>query len=199
MRDRWKLIDFGFTSITTENEKAVLPRGKPLSYAPPEAKPTNNHQEKSFMRASDIWSLGCVFSIASTWVVLGNEGIAKYTAYRIKATQEACNQSTSISLNGDFFHDHSKVLNEVTQWHEFLREHVRKSDSITGEVLNMVDELMFVKWEDRCCAKEIRRRLVRCCSRFVGVEGHSCDWDKWGDILDGLDWKEYQFRTKENR
>lgn len=33
----------------------------------------------------DIWSLGCVFSIAATWVVLGYQGIRQYNWMREKA------------------------------------------------------------------------------------------------------------------
>lgn len=197
VRDRWKLIDPGFASITNKSEHAIHLRRQPLSYAPPEAVYSSNHPIESIMRSADIWSLGCVYSIAATWVVLGGEGVAKYTAYRINAFQEASSQSGSIRITGDFFHDSSKVLDAVIQWHRFLREHVRKSDSITGQVLDMIDEMMFVKWEDRCSAKEICQRLAKSWHKYDQAKDNNWGWSEWGDMLERLDWKEYELPVRE--
>jgi hypothetical protein len=97
----------------------------------------------------DIWSLGCVFSLAATWIVLGYDGIENFKRLRMNAVERAIKRLKSrepkskVRLTaGNFFHDGHTVLPEITQWHQFLRDSVRKTDKITSLVLDLVDKRM---------------------------------------------------------
>ena len=54
-------------------------------------------------------------------------------------------QSSTIKLTpGDYFHDGCEVLKVVTDWHTFLRNSLRKTDTITPLILDLVDNSMLV-------------------------------------------------------
>ena len=100
----------------------------------------------------DIWSLGCVFSIAATWVVFGYAGIQQYRKVREKAIDSivtgTCKQpqpmrTTGISA-GDYFHDGRQVLEAVLDWHKVLRSALRHTDTVTSGLLDIVDQKMLL-------------------------------------------------------
>ena len=100
----------------------------------------------------DIWSLGCVFSIAATWVVLGYNGIRQFSKVRQKAIdmvlhqleqQQPVRPLSGLSA-GDLFHDGEGVLKDVLSWHNVLRGSLRKTDTITSGVLDLVDTHMLL-------------------------------------------------------
>jgi hypothetical protein len=112
----------------------------------------------------DTWSLGCVFSIAATWVVLGCQGIGQFSILRQRAFEKAvegqlsddARQRSTLQGEGDYFHDGRDVLSEVKSWHEVLRGAVRKTDAITSRVLDLVDEKMLIgNAEHRTKAKSL--------------------------------------------
>ena len=99
----------------------------------------------------DIWSLACVFSIAATWVALGYQGILQYTEFRKKAVKDYQRESqvgadgpSEANFSNDYFHNGHVVLSEVTRWHETLRIILRKTDTITSLVLDLVDNHMLL-------------------------------------------------------
>jgi hypothetical protein len=99
----------------------------------------------------DIWSLACVFSIAATWVALGYQGILQYTEFRKKAVKDYQQESqveadgpSETNSSNDYFHNGHVVLSEVTRWHESLRIILRKTDTITSLVLDLVDNHMLL-------------------------------------------------------
>ncbi|CAJ2508546.1 Uu.00g135720.m01.CDS01 [Anthostomella pinea] len=119
-----------------------------LTYSPD--RPT----EPEVTQGSDIWSLGCVFSVAATYVVLGKEGVKQYRLLRQKAIE---NLGFGI---GDPFHDKEKVLSVVTDWHQYLRATVRKYDCFTAKVLDIVDgHMLIVPGEDRITGAALRGEL----------------------------------------
>jgi serine/threonine protein kinase len=85
---------------------------------------------------SDIWSLGCVFSLMATFCVLGKQGILQYHTIRLRAPSKL--------QENDLFHDGSHVLPEIRKWHTYLSGTARKTDNITAEVLKLVDDFMLV-------------------------------------------------------
>lgn len=98
-----------------------------------------NPKETPFVtQGIDIWSLGCVFSVAATYVVAGKEGVKQYHLLR----QKAC-WKLNLGL-GDAFHNTREVLPEVTQWHKYLRTCVRAQDTFTSRVLDIVDSSMLI-------------------------------------------------------
>lgn len=127
-------------------------------------------------QAIDIWSLGCVFSIAATWVVFGYAGIQQYRKVREKGIkqilsepkrQQHAQHSTSVSA-GDYFHDGNQVLESVTNWHKVLRSAIRKTDTVTNSLLDLVDQKMLLGSDhrhDRIKAKELCSELKQVTSR----------------------------------
>jgi hypothetical protein len=92
-----------------------------------------------------------VFSIAATYVVLGEQGVKLYDCVRRHA-----HAKRNTGLIQDVFHVNEEVLKEVKAWHKYLRLTARRGDSITAAILNMVDSHMLVmpaekRWE----AKEV--------------------------------------------
>lgn len=101
------------------------------------------------LQTIDIWSLGCVFSIAATWVVFGYQGIKQFTRIREKAIEtirvrQRGSRSNSNLSAGDYFHDGHSVLEAVTSWHRILRSSLRKTDSVTSNLLDLVDKKMLL-------------------------------------------------------
>ena len=95
----------------------------------------------------DIWSLGCVLSIAASWVIGGYNGVLGFE--RVRKNAVAQNKAARKSLDhvpqGDLFHDGSKVLSEVTDWHKAMRGAIRSADRITGRVLDLIDSQILLE------------------------------------------------------
>ena len=112
--------------------------------------------ERMITQGSDIWSLGCVFSVAATYVVLGKEGVKQYRLLRRQAIQR-------LGLGiGDPFHNQNKVLPEVLQWHKYLREVLRRCDCYTAGVLDLIDQsMLIVPGESRISGQELPKKLEK--------------------------------------
>ena len=82
----------------------------------------------------DAWSFGCVLSVAATWIVLGFQGIRQYD--RLRQLSPA-NKKNGQQL--DRFHDGYHVLPEIGKWHDYLRGHLRPSDTTTDQVLDVIE------------------------------------------------------------
>jgi len=90
--------------------------------------------------------------------VLGYSGIKTFATLRRQTLNRICaehekdrlereteaDRSVNIPLPGDYFHDGVDVLAAVTSWHTFLRNSVRRSDTITSRVLDIVDQGLLV-------------------------------------------------------
>jgi hypothetical protein len=74
----------------------------------------------------DVWSLGCVYSEANTWVVRGYSRLQEYRQLRINATRDIPGFD-----GGDCFHDGKGVLEVVPDWHRKLSRYKRASDHVT--------------------------------------------------------------------
>jgi hypothetical protein len=85
-------------------------------------------------QAIDTWSFGCVLSVAATWLVLGYQGVRQYEKLRQLSPE---NDKGNVVL--DRFHDGFDVLPEVEKWHNFLRGHLRISDTATELVLDLIE------------------------------------------------------------
>ena len=103
----------------------------------------------SVSQTIDTWSLGCVFSIAATWFVIGLQGVVWFSNIRSDGVKAlGLGSSTGSKEQGDQFHDGEKVLDAVKNWHNFLRGLIRNTDHITSQVLDIVDKYMLVKDPD---------------------------------------------------
>jgi hypothetical protein len=134
----------------------------------------------------DTWSLGCVFSIAATWIVLGCQGIGQFSILRERAFKKVIEgrlshdlqQDSTLEGRGDYFHDGKDVLTDVKSWHDVLRSALRKTDSITDRVLDLVDKHMLIgSAEDRITAKDLCTQLKQISTHIdVGACGPGA-WD----------------------
>ncbi|KAI3319818.1 hypothetical protein HD806DRAFT_250208 [Xylariaceae sp. AK1471] len=151
VRGRFKLADPGEAqvkkvrkSLSGEGLKMRVPGGT-RSFAAPEKftyekfiYPPERPIEPEVTQGSDIWSLGCVFSVAATYVVLGKEGVKQYRLLRQRTLE-----SEGVGV-GDPFHNKKEVLSVVTLWHKYLKSTVRKDDCYTAKILDVVDNQMLI-------------------------------------------------------
>ncbi|KAJ0331009.1 hypothetical protein COL922a_012091 [Colletotrichum nupharicola] len=73
MDDRWTITDFGLSS--------AAPTNRPLGCSPTYRAPEHDIGKFDGQKA-DIWSLGCVMSVAATWMALGRKGVRNFRAKR---------------------------------------------------------------------------------------------------------------------
>jgi hypothetical protein len=100
----------------------------------------------------DTWSFGCVLSVAATWVVLGFQGVRQYEMLR--------KLSPANNNIHDRFHNGREVLQEVKKWHNYLRGHLRQSDTMTSMVLDLIEHKMLqTETNDRIGMRELCTRL----------------------------------------
>lgn len=130
----------------------------------------------------DIWSLGCVFSEAATWVALGHRGISLFQLVR-KSGQlgdttdaEQGNNVESGSSSGhshddsftrirglDRFHDGSKMSSTVEDWHAHVRQALRRCDPLTEKILGIVEnDMLKADPNDRSSANEVAQKVKSC-------------------------------------
>lgn len=138
----------------------------------------------------DTWSLGCVLSLAATWIVFGYQGIYQYQDLRADAfgkvldaapakiasdpelsathplaqflkDDDASNEPNEPKYF-DFFHNGERVLPEVSQWHAVLRVSVRSNDTLTPRILDIIDNSMLrTDGKPPSTASEVWRELDR--------------------------------------
>lgn len=167
MHGKYKLADPGFACFKKKpqgqkghakpNAPQIRVHGGTNTYGAPEVS-----SKADVHQTIDIWSLGCVFSMAATWVILGYQGVRQYLLVRGKALEAILNRIKEddhthplllfygLNANGiprqlDCFHDGTDVLKEVTSWHTLLRESIRKTDPITEAVLDLIDTKMLLR------------------------------------------------------
>lgn len=101
-----------------------------------------------------------MLSAAATWIVLGRTLYSKYSSIRQQAidklrTEHELHGQTSVPYCHDAFHDGIRVLPAVLQWHQHLRNSVRKSDTITSRILDLVDSSLLIEHADRRLTSEL--------------------------------------------
>jgi hypothetical protein len=92
----------------------------------------------------DIWSLGCVFSVAATWAILGKFGVMAYREHRRQAIQSIIDDHPGRRFldEGDHFHNSTAALPIVKDWHTYLRGLIRPIDPYVGPLLELIDSEM---------------------------------------------------------
>ncbi|KXH63874.1 hypothetical protein CSAL01_03108 [Colletotrichum salicis] len=137
VQEDFKLADPGEARIklaASEHERSTaIVTGGTRKYAAPEKARyldgKTNFPSEVFQN-SDVWSLGCVFSVAATYVVLGSQGISQYDKVRQHVFNIGSN--ADYHLVADASYDDDTVLEEVTQWHSYIRKLTRRTDDLTG-------------------------------------------------------------------
>lgn len=132
--------------------------------------------EHPVSQAIDIWSLACVFSLAATWIIHNHSGVDLFHKVRQRAIKkyieaqrsqtESHNQTPNVS-EGDQFHNGREVLDAVTEWHQYLGTVIRKTDTITCQVLDLVDKEMLLG------TPEHRIKATDLCSKLNLILGTS--------------------------
>jgi len=123
--------------------------------------------ENKVLQTSDVWSLGCVFSVAASFVVLGEQGVVLYKKVR-KAALEKYKGNAADSYA---FHNGSTVLPEVLEWHKYLRCIHRQSDGVTGKILDVVESKMLQPEGNRATAKEVLACFQEILSNYTHTPG----------------------------
>ncbi|KAI0379192.1 hypothetical protein F5Y04DRAFT_259958 [Hypomontagnella monticulosa] len=175
--DEFKLADFGFAKFKPMNPNSFPPKerltGGTETYGAPECDRARSDPSVSVSQTIDIWSFGCVLSVSATWVVVGYQGVLAYHKLRQSAIKKlrdrrANGENVSVPVADDAFHDGVDVLPEVKEWHNYLRSVLRVSDTITGRILDLVDERMLRTESarqpgtpDLCAAIEEQLRLAQ--------------------------------------
>ncbi|KAI9744665.1 MAG: hypothetical protein M1818_002194 [Claussenomyces sp. TS43310] len=154
----FKLADPGFAKFLekakemSSSDPTANLSGGTYTFGAPERYP-GRRGSGAVHQTIDIWSLGCVFSIAATWVALGYQGTRQYSKLRAKTIAGRIQRQRSQPLTnprppelepGDYFHNALTVLPEITNWHDYLRSSLRRTDGITHQVLDLVDRHMLV-------------------------------------------------------
>lgn len=118
----------------------------------------------------DIWSLGCVLSEVATWIAFGVSGLEKYREMRRADPRSGSSKDLKKS---DCFHDGVRVLPSVFGHHDNIRHALAEGDSMTGEVLGLVRN-MLKRADDRFTAREARTMAVGAIQEtqdMLGVSG----------------------------
>ncbi|KAF2659609.1 kinase-like protein [Lophiostoma macrostomum CBS 122681] len=163
VNDDYKLADLGLARFEKRSPKngdktpTIEAPGGTRTYGAPECYATQGGARR-ITQSTDIWSIGCVFSMAATWLVLGHQYIPMYTRLRQKAIEGL--QSEGVS-QGDFFHNGHELLPQVKQWHEFLRKSTRHTDTITAPLLDLVEKYALTTAGNRLSAEILYQEMKR--------------------------------------
>ena len=88
----------------------------------------------------DIWSLGCIFSEAIVWTLLGVSGIRRYHELRRVETGRIANfNKTDYS---SCFHDGTKILPAVLKMHKEVKNQRLDEDHITEHVIVLIEGML---------------------------------------------------------
>jgi serine/threonine protein kinase len=165
----FKLADFGhshFQESDNDNSRidwAVLPRqsfvgGTPaygLSITPYRvafslmtvAAPEIVSDELSISQSVDIWSLGCVFLEAATWILRGPQELKRFQLLRSRAiTFLSQHHKAAYHHDGTRteFHNGRDVLSVISNHFKKLNSFQEKKNNITAEVLKLIEQNMLV-------------------------------------------------------
>ncbi|KAF1979436.1 hypothetical protein BU23DRAFT_154737 [Bimuria novae-zelandiae CBS 107.79] len=167
---KYKLADPGFAKfqkILEENAPlpTIIAHGGTATYAAPERYARQSNARIPVSQSVDLWSVGCIFSMAATWVVLGYPGVSQFDHLRQRAISDIIQRSPSESnepkiMEGDFFHDGLDVLHAVKDWHTYLRAAVRQTDHVTRKMLDFTEKYLLIK-NRTMSAKELYLQLQK--------------------------------------
>ena len=174
-KDQYKLADPGFAGFQriqkTQNKQPprMLVPGVTETYGPPECYLGKGEDPTPVLQTIDIWSLGCVFSEAATWVALGHSGIWQFSQVReteiegiVESRPRICPEQAPRLAYGDYFHNGRDILPIVKDWHEYLRTILRATDTITARVLDLIDQRMLLgSADDRISAEDLCKELEK--------------------------------------
>ncbi|KAJ4356762.1 uncharacterized protein N0V89_004798 [Didymosphaeria variabile] len=172
VNDKYKLADPGFAKFKKTLEEKdgesfpkIIAEGGTTTYAAPERSARKSGSKVAVSQSVDLWSIGCIFSMAATWIVLGYQGIRQFDYIRrraigdiVRRTREQGSEPTI--MEGDFFHDGTDILPVVKEWHKYLRASVRHTDHVTRKMLDLTENDLLV-----------RNRTMSAKKLYLGLQG----------------------------
>ncbi|RKU47529.1 hypothetical protein DL546_005383 [Coniochaeta pulveracea] len=141
----FKLSDFGFAKFANySNRPLSYIDGGTATYGAPEMDTERRMRgtKTALTQAIDVWSFACVLSVTATWAILGVQGVLQYEQVRESAIRDLPGDRRPSSSAA--FHNGTKVLPEVLEWHQLLRTCRRESDPITDKILDLIDDRMLL-------------------------------------------------------
>ncbi|KAM7219499.1 hypothetical protein V8F06_005054 [Rhypophila decipiens] len=160
------LTDFGHShfrvakELEEEEDDMGVDRQGNQTYGAPEASKHADYLLRlpnQIPTAADIWSMGCVVSDAAAWLVFGPKGREEYRKLR----EEFGSQVENFEDPGhyDCFHDAVGRSQAVDKMHTHIREACHPQDTITPQLLDLVQEHMLVwDWKQRLPANSVFER-----------------------------------------
>ncbi|KAJ0308603.1 hypothetical protein Brms1b_009422 [Colletotrichum noveboracense] len=161
MDGRWKLADFGLSSV--RQQAAATTEQRPLGFSPTYRAPEHDGGHFDGQQA-DMWSLGCVMSVAATWMALGRKGVRSFRAKRALRGDIATRENGKV--DDSFFEAREKkkgsglrVKPAVTHWIDKLHQSPTASPLI-HDILDLVKNGMLeVDGDKRITSAQLVDRL----------------------------------------
>jgi hypothetical protein len=113
--------------------------------------------------SKDIWSLGCVFSLALVWSVLGPAKLKTYQNLLEHATDRLSHIRDSAYVG--CFHDGRKVLEEVHSMHDQVMRACATSDYIIHGLVPIITDMLEEDPSERPSAKKLRTKCQQALDR----------------------------------
>ncbi|KXH31279.1 protein kinase [Colletotrichum salicis] len=192
---QWKLADFGLFRIGrgTEDPLGDRPAGCSPTYRAPE------HDVGTFDgQKADIWSLGCVMSVAATWMTLGRKGVKKFSANRqTKAGTGFDNSFFEVSKDQEQ-RTRVKLKAAVSHWISRLRRAPRAS-TFTHDLLDLIrDKMLEVDGSKRISSADVVSSLEKMYEKCAGDPSYTepaprrgvSSWTCGNELLTGTPYHE---------
>ncbi|RTE75295.1 hypothetical protein BHE90_010241 [Fusarium euwallaceae] len=176
------LCDFGLSSLqkqgaadTTRSDREVSHKHTPVYRAP-----EFDLEPRIVGESADIWSLGCVFLEAASWLVTGGNGLKCLAYCREDLDPSASSHGAFFSMSAvtDGDRDTQATLKaQVCDWMTLLRHHPHSSDFI-DDLLDLITQQMLVVESrhpprQRSSSQEVCEALVRLLKKLEADENYA--------------------------
>ncbi|RMJ08360.1 hypothetical protein CDV36_012017 [Fusarium kuroshium] len=177
-----KICDFGLSSFQKQGVADATRRDGGVSYkhTPVYRAPEFDLEPCIVGESADVWSLGCVFLEAASWLVAGSIGLNCLAYCREDSGSSAPSHdaffSKSSGPDGDW--DTQATLKaQVCDWMNLLRHHPHSSDFI-DDLLDLIAQQMLVVESrnpprQRSSSQEVCEALVRLLEKFEADENYA--------------------------
>ncbi|KAF4339471.1 serine threonine kinase [Fusarium beomiforme] len=189
------LTDFG-SSYFLSPEKRDVPKG--LKHTPVYRAPEVDTTSEGITQAYDIWSLGCVFAEAVTWLLDGYSGIMELTKARLDKMNNSPNRDAFFCLRLDkkgglIASVKSKVQNRLT----LLRRNSRFSPFIDDMLSLILDGMLKIDMQQRMTSWEVLNVLTEMCKKLESDPAYSQPRDDH-DVEMAFSYNAPYFSTRSN-
>ncbi|KAI9369537.1 hypothetical protein BJX61DRAFT_549496 [Aspergillus egyptiacus] len=156
-KEIWKITDFGLTRVRDPEHSSVAP-GFEGTYLPPECATAGG----KVTTQSDVWSLGCIFSLIVTYMLYGPTGVRKFAAKRMRPEGDSF---YALAKNGVPF-----LPLGVTSWFDEMKQSTPSYEMeyrVVRESLEYLQRKVLLPIRDqRAYAKDVERALKKVQQHF---------------------------------